>query len=109
MSKWEDFKNAVNMKIEKAARWCAEHPMLAMVVIPSVAGAAVEITKATTKVAKAKIEENHRMKTIYDPELGQYIDLKRPLKASEKVELAKRHTEGGENITCILDDMGRIK
>lgn len=108
MSKWEDFKNNVRMKWDKACEWCYENPMLSMILIPSAIGAVGTIATATAKSIKTKSEEKKRTMQIYDPEMGQYLDLKRPLKVSEKVELAERH-RAGENITLILDDMNRLK
>lgn len=108
MSKWEDFKNSVRMKVDKACDWCRENPILSMILIPAALSASAGIAASASKAVRAKTEERHRLMTQYDPEMGQYLKLKRPLKSHEQVELAKRHREG-ENITMILDDMNRLK
>lgn len=108
MSKWEDFKNNVRMKWDKACEWCYENPILSMIIIPSAIGAVGTIAKATAKSIKTKSDEKHRLMQQYDPEMGHYLNLRRPLTEDEKVELAARRC-AGENVTLILDDMNCLK
>lgn len=61
-------------------------------------------------IAKNMQERDIRFKetTIYDRSLGRYVTLKRPLKASESLEIERRRGNG-EKLHAILNDMKLLK
>ena len=76
--------------------------------------AAITVIGGGTKVL-SKLIANHtaerdikfKERTIYDRSLGRYVQLKRPLKAHEALEIERRR-QNGERLTNILSDMGLI-
>lgn len=65
------------------------------------------LSKAIAHHTSAK-EIRFKERTIYDRSLGRYVQLKRPLKAREALEIERRR-RAGERLNSILNDMRLIK
>ena len=99
-------------KIDKFVAFCEAHPLFAMCVGTALLGLITKTVTAVTRVAisehQLKREEQLKDYRVYDRATGDYVTLNKPLTGSEQVELATRR-QGGEMVTLILDDMGKIK
>lgn len=79
--------------------WAIDHPVQAGLVVSF-------LTKLSQKALvehRDRKNELRRRTREYDPTIGVYYDLKRPLTNKEKLELSRRH-KNGEPIGDILDE-----
>jgi hypothetical protein len=68
-------------------------------------------TKVLSKIIANRTAEREirfKERTIYDRSLGRYVNLKRPLRAHEALEIERRRMNG-EKLNAILADMRLIK
>lgn len=82
-----------------------------MVTVPLVAGVVGGCTKLLSKTITAHTtnrEIRFKERHIYDRSQGRYVELKRPLKTSEALELERRRRKG-EGLNAILHDMALLK
>lgn len=79
------------------ANWCIDHPVQASAITALIA----RVVRTAMKEHRYQKEEYARRTREYDPSIGMYYDLRRPLTNKEKVELSKRHKRG-ESIGDIL-------
>ena len=80
-------------------------------VVPSAVTVISGATRIVSKlIARSTVEREIRFKerTIYDHSLKRYAELKRPLKASEAIEIERRRNNG-EKLNTILNDMNLLK
>ena len=103
-----DAKMAVRQKVDKGIKWVEDNPELAIAITTVAVPATVKGVKAISHAVEAKTEERHRLMETYNRRTDEYLQLKRPLKAREKEQLAIR-MDRGESKTMILRDMGLLK
>lgn len=121
MKTWKEFKQEMSDRIwfakENAKRkaqavvqWCSENKELAIAMIPvgimTLRGAGKLVNSVDRKIDLKK-EQDLQNLYIYDHSLGMYHKLRRPLKASEKIEIDRRRAEGESKIQ-ILSSMGLL-
>lgn len=108
-------KKWVKGKVEKVKdwcydvrEWCDDNKEMLIIFGPVVIGAATTIIKVVGKNVNLKKEKNMKDLYCYDRSLGHYWALKRRLKKSEWVEIAKRKNDG-ESLADILSEMKVLK
>lgn len=98
----EDAKNV--------GKWCVENAELAVPLILAAGGTVGWVAKQVAKSHnehERKREEYRRDCRSWDPSLGEYLSLRRPLSTREKVELDYR-MQSGERKSDILDSMNLL-
>ena len=105
--KVENAKRKVKEKVRNVGEWVSAHPMETTAILTGVgyaAKATVKIaTSHNTKVA-AKTAERSKEMYWYDPSLGHYWKLRRPLTTGESIEVSKRRANG-ESLGAILEEL----
>lgn len=102
--KFEEKKNGfitrVKEKANNAANWAMDHPVQTAVIS--------SILAKLVRTGYSSYKTRQRDVRTYDPTIGSYYDLKRPLTNKEKLELSERH-KSGESIGDILAGMRVLK
>lgn len=107
--KFEDAKENVKKKVKNAWNWIDENKWTIISFTPIILGtmsAAKTISNNHQKNVMAKTELRKRDYQIYDPSLGCYFDLKRPMTNSEKLILA--YKPDNVKVSQVLDDLGLL-
>lgn len=106
--KKKNFGKKFKAKVCSVLDWCSENPEILITVIPVCAACITTIVRVGGKhinLNKAKkIKENY----CYDPSLGHYWALKRPLKNSDWTKIEARRKKG-ERLGTILNDLKVLK
>lgn len=79
--------------------------------VPAAVAVATGVTKVTSKAIGAYAvnkEIKYKERTIYDHSLGRYVELKKPLTATQALSIEERRA-AGEKLHVILDDMKLLK
>ena len=104
--KWQEVKAKAKAKAEEIktrAHWIwvqyDEQIVLTGVVVLPIA---VKVVDSISKAVKASNEEHHRLLTDYDPSMGWYNELKRPLTPSDKQMILKLRDEGYNQTEALL-------
>lgn len=97
-NKKDDAVNKAKEKGNKVLDWMVENPVKTSI-IAAVLGRIFAATYREYRYNRAERAKNTRE---YDPSLGMYYDLRRPLTNKEKLELSRRHNNG-ESIGDILE------
>ncbi len=97
-TKKDETINKAKEKGNKVLDWMVDNPMKTSI-IAAVLGRIVTNVYREHKYQRAERARNTRE---YDPSLGMYYDLRRPLTNKEKLELSRRHSNG-ESIGDILE------
>ena len=105
--KIDNFKRKVKEKATKVKDFVIENKRTIVVATPIAIAAFSEINKAANRHERAK-EERRRDSRVYDPSLGYWWDLKKPLTNNERLEMEAR-IANGEKRGDILRDMGKLK
>lgn len=105
--KIEDAKRKVKDKINKAKDFVARNKSTILITAPFALAFLSEANKAANRRERAR-DERRRECRIYDPSLGDYWELKKPLTNNERLEMTER-INNGECRGSILDDMGKLK
>ena len=105
--KIDEFKRKVKEKATKAIDFVVENRGAIVVAIPFVLAGFSEFNKAANRHERAR-EERRRDSRVYDPSLGDWWELKKPLTNNERLEMETR-IENGEKRGDILRDMGKLK
>lgn len=95
--------NQVKTKGNAILDWMVDNPVKAGIVVTF----GTKLVSSVLSNFKARKNAYNRTTREYDPSLGFYYDLRRPLTNREKLELSRRH-EKGESIGDILDDFNLI-
>lgn len=109
-SKAKEAKEKVEFEILKGLDWIhnnKEELVVATPIILGTLGFAGKAIKSGAKRYEVRAEEKKRKLTVYDPSIGCYIDLKRPLKSSEKVMLGTKPKD--VTVTQVLNSLNLIK
>ena len=96
--------NQVKEKGNAVLDWMVDNPVKAGIVVTfgtKILGTALNNFKTRKNVYNRNTRE-------YDPSLGFYYDLRRPLTNKEKLELSRRHNNG-EEIGDILDSFNVLR
>ena len=96
--------------VRSGVKWCEENKELAIAMIPVGMFAIKSIGNTIHSIDRKidlKKEQNLQELYVYDHSLGMYHKLRRPLKPSEKIEIARRR-ENGESKIQILASMGLL-
>lgn len=101
-------KERLQRKVRNAGNWLYRNKELVLVLAPAVLGVVTAGTKAASKHASQKKEEELKELYCYDRSLGHYWKLDRELTNSEWVEVDRRK-QNGERLGDILDDMSVLK
>lgn len=84
-----------------------ENPVAALGTISAIA---IPVIKHTGKVKAEKIETKRRLTEFWDPRVGKYARIKRPLTRQELVMVDRRYVnDKKETYTNIFNDMGILK
>ena len=98
-------------KANKALDWIVKNKELSFPLIGASVGAAVkishEINRGRTIRNEERAERDKAYRT-YDPSLGDYYYLKRPMRTSEKLEVDRR-VQNGERKGTVLADLGLLR
>ncbi len=106
--KREARKRKLKEKWDKFVSWCEEHFLFFITILSAVLGFIVSLSKNHKSESKAEDETKKRERMIYDRRNGHYVEMKRPLKGSELMEIDYRY-QNGESMAEIADDMGILK
>ena len=68
----------------------------------------IGMANKSAKRREQKKEEERRERRVYDPSIGDWWDLKKPLTNNERLELERRVADG-ELRGDVLRDMGKLK
>lgn len=104
--KIEEIKRKVKEKAIKAKDFVVRNKETIIVAAPFVIAGLSEVNKAANRHERAK-EDKIRNSRIYDPSLGCWWDLKKPLSNTERLEMELR-ISNGERRGDILRDMKKI-
>ena len=96
--KKDTFIDAAKEKGNALLEWCIDNPLKAGIIFSIL----TKVGKTAVSEHKYRRDERKRHTREYDPSLGLYYDLKRPLTNREKLELSRRH-QNGESIGDILN------
>lgn len=110
-SKWERFKAKTKEKYNQTKEWCEEHKELVLAAVPVVIGGVFEVIKTGMKYHDRAEEREAELKkrcSEWDPKVGSYVDIVRPLTGDEKEEIARRTREEGVTKTELLKQMGLL-
>lgn len=104
--KKKKFTEAAIQKARQASAWIRTNQELLVVAIPAAATAtsASKIARTVFHRSNMKREERERQTNWYDPSLGHYWQLKRPLKQSEQL-LVNQRRKSGESLGDIFASM----
>lgn len=91
--------NKVKDKGNAVLNWMVDNPVKAGIVVTF----GTKLLSSIFRNYKDRKNAYNRSTREYDPSLGLYYDLRRPLTNKEKLELSRRHNNG-EAIGDILDD-----
>lgn len=105
--KVDDFRYEVSYKLQQCADYMRENKDVLMIVVPIAAGGVSTIVRTIVKHSHLRKEEMLKERYIYDRSLGAYWKLKRKLKKSEQLEIARRR-ETGRSLGNILNDLNLI-
>ena len=101
----------IKQKAEKAYHrgktFVQDHATEIIVGIPAAIGAIREINKMANR-HKSRKDEQRREKRLYDPSLGGWWDLKKPMTNNQMLEVEAR-VNNGENRGDVLRKMGLLK
>lgn len=113
--KWEirkkKFVEGATKKAKQASSWIRENQALLTVAIPAAAATTASTSKIVRTVfhrSNMKREERQRQCAWYDPSLGHYWQLKRPLRQSEQL-LVNQRRKNGETLGDIFASMKVLK
>ena len=82
--------NTAKTKGNAILDWMVENPMKTSILVAILSKFGVSIYRE----AKYRRVERDRQTREYDPSMGFYYDLRRPLTNKEKLELSRRHNNG---------------
>lgn len=95
-------------KIKQTKDWCSDNTELLMTVVPSGIGLlSLGIRMMGRRNAARRVQKEKDLR-VWDPSLGQWLDLKRKLSNGEKIAYDYRIKNGGRRID-ILYKMGVLK
>ena len=103
-----DRKEAFRKRRQQIAQFIVENKEI---VIPAATTCILGACTMTTKLVKmhrTKMELDFKKRSIYDRSLGCYIELKRPLRTSEALQIEERRNNG-EPLTMVLESMHLLK
>lgn len=106
-----DAKQKAKDTVHDIVDWAVENKELAIASIPLWTIAANGVVKGVNNVAKMRVikaEEDVKKLNVYDRQNGMYLHLRKPLTASQKAAIDRRH-RNGETLTQILMSMRMCK
>lgn len=109
--KREQFKRKIREKTSKTcevARNFWNRNKEAIVILTPVIISGIGMINKSVKRREDKKEEEKRERRVYDPSMGDWWDLKKPLTNNERLEMERRVSEG-ELRGSVLKDMGKLK
>lgn len=109
--KKEEFKKKVKEKADKictSAKEFWDNNKEAIVVLTPIIFSGISMMNKSARRREEKKEEERRERRVYDPSMGDWWDLKKPLTNNERLELERRVADG-ELRGDILRDMGKLK
>lgn len=98
--KKSSFVTRIKEKANDTANWVMDHPIQATIIGGIIA--------KLLRTGYSEYKTRQRDTRTYDPTIGSYYNLRRPLTNKEKLELSERH-KGGESIGDILAGMRVLK
>lgn len=101
-------KMRLKEKYDGVKDWCCENPQLVVTIAASAVGLATTGIKAVSRHHNLRQQERIKEEYCYDPKLGHYWTLKRPLKNNEWLEIDRRRARG-ERMANILRSMKVLK
>lgn len=110
--KWKNFKDKCANFAYDSSEFIRDHKEELAVVVPLAALGIKEIGKISISISKErakKAEQLWKDTHYYDHSLGQYIEIKRPLKKDELIELLKRRKLNNEGLGEALLNMNMVK
>lgn len=107
-AKKRERKEKRRQRIRNAGEWIGEHKTEICIFGPVVIGLLTTSVKGVVKINTTKKEQMFRDKYCYDPSLGHYWKLKRPLSSREWVTVDRRK-QMGERLSDILVDLNVLK
>lgn len=103
-AKIREAANKVKETTKKAVGWCKEHPEIAGLIAVGLGKVGHDIYRDVRSDMRERREINSRERRTYDPQTGDWYDLKRSLSNREKEEIRHR-LDDGERKVDILRDM----
>lgn len=107
-TKAEDLKNTAIDKASAAWDWAKANPQYSIPLALSCAKIAEVTIRHACRMHKFNTEEIERRSRIWDPQLGYYHRLRRPM-TSEEIRYYNRMLEAGMTRFDILDQMRILK
>ncbi len=110
-AKVKNFGRSVKEKAKKAFDWVVENKEVSIPLIGIAVGGACKISHEVNRSKTIRNEEkvrNEKVYRTYDPSLGDYYNLRRPMTTSEKLEVDRR-VRGGERKGQVLSELGLLK
>lgn len=104
---WNEFKAKAKEKWEWGKEWCSDHKEEIIIFGPPLIAGTVAVAKGISRNHQIKLENERRGKQVWDPQNGTYLNLRKPLTNSEKMELDARR-RSGMSVTEALWAMGKI-
>ena len=104
----ENAKWRAKVRLNNAINWGISHADILIPVLAITVPAAAKITHDVHRDNKERREDEHRRLRMYDPVIGDYVDLKRQLTPEERVAVSQRR-RNGETVSEIIYDMRLAK
>lgn len=109
--KREEFKRKAKEKANKfvaSSKTFWDNNKEVIVVLTPIIFSGIGMMNKSARRREEKREEERRERRVYDPSMGDWWDLKKPLTNTERLELEKR-VANGELRGDVLRDMGKLK
>lgn len=109
--KKEEFKKKAKETADKictSAKEIWNNNKEAIVVLTPIIFSGISMMNKSARRREEKKEEERRERRVYDPSMGDWWDLKKPLTNNERLELERRVADG-ELRGDVLRDMGKLK
>lgn len=90
---------------KRANTFLKENPEVRNTLIAMGMGFGTGVVRTSIKAHKNRIELNERETRIWDPRMGMYYNLRKPMSPAQKLEYTRRFS-AGENGAEILRDIG---
>lgn len=103
-AKIREAANKAKETAKKAVKWCKDNPEIAGLIAVGLGKVGHDIYRDVRSDMRERREINSRERRTYDPQTGDWYDLKRSLSNREKEEIRHR-LDDGERKVDILRDM----